>query len=69
MAHEWSFIWSPDGESLAVAKDGEPMAFIVGGKKLGYSRELTKDCPWGHCWSEELFRLTFGSRQPPTVGQ
>jgi hypothetical protein len=60
-AHEWSFVWSPDGESVAVAKDGEPVAFIVGGNKAGYSRELVKDGPWGHPWSEKLFRSTFGA--------
>jgi hypothetical protein len=60
-SHEWSFVWSPDGESVAVAKDGEPMAFIIGGKKGGYSRELVKDGPWGHTWSEKLYRSTFGA--------
>lgn len=59
-SHEWSFVWSPDGESVAVAKDGEPAAFIIGGEEGGYSRELVKDGPWGHPWSEKLFRLKFG---------
>lgn len=59
-SHEWSFVWSSDGASAAVEKDGEPVAFIIGGQKGGYSRELVKDGPWGHPWSEELFRLTFG---------
>ena len=58
-SHEWSFIWSADGESVAVAKDGEAVAFIIGGEKGGYSRELMKDGPWGHPWSEELFRSKF----------
>jgi len=59
IAHRWSFIWSSDGESVAVAKDGEPAAFIVVGNKHGYSRELVKDGPWGHPWSNELFASTF----------
>jgi hypothetical protein len=60
-SNEWSFVWSPDGESVAVAKDGEPVAFIIGGQKGGYSRELVKDGPWGHPWSEKLFRSKFGA--------
>jgi hypothetical protein len=60
-SHEWSFVWSADGESVAVAKDGEPVAFIIGGEKGGYSRELVKDGPWGQPWSEKLFRLKFGA--------
>jgi hypothetical protein len=58
-AYEWSFIWSQDGESVAVAKDGEVVAFIVGGQKGGYSRELVQEGPWGHPWSEGQFRSTF----------
>ncbi|HEV3145752.1 MAG TPA: hypothetical protein VGZ47_17825 [Gemmataceae bacterium] len=60
-SHEWSFLWSQDGESVAVVKDGEPVAFIIGGQKGGYSRELIKDGPWGHPWSEEVFRSKFGA--------
>lgn len=60
-SHEWSFVWSSDGASVAVEKDGQPVAFIIGGQRGGYSRELVKDGPWGHPWSEELFRLTFGA--------
>ena len=60
-SHLWSFVWSPDGESVAVTKDGEPVAFIIGGQKGGYSRELVKEGPWGHPWSENLYRSTFGA--------
>ncbi|MBI5029075.1 MAG: hypothetical protein HZB51_01010 [Chloroflexi bacterium] len=57
--HEWSFIWSADGESVAIAKDGLPVACIISAQKSGHSRELLKDGPWGMTWSEELFRHTF----------
>lgn len=59
--HAWSFVWSSDGESVAVAKDGAAVAFIVDGQKGGYSRELVNDGPWGHPWSETLFRQKFGA--------
>jgi hypothetical protein len=61
LSHEWSFVWSPDGESVAVVKDGQPVACIIGGQKGGYSRELVKDGPWGHPWSEMLFRSKFSA--------
>ncbi len=61
MKHKWSFVWSANGESVAVARDGETVAFIVLGNKRGHSRELVKDGPWGHLWSGELFRETFGA--------
>lgn len=60
-SHEWSFVWSANGESVAVAKDGKPLAFITSGQKRGYSRALVKDGPWGHPWSEKLYRSTFGA--------
>lgn len=60
-SHAWSFVWSPDGESVAVARDGEPVAFIVAGQKYGYSRNLAKEGPWGRPWSEELYLTTFGA--------
>ena len=58
--HEWSLIWSTDGESVAIVKDGVPVACIVAAQESGYSRELIKDGPWGQTWSDELFERTFG---------
>ena len=57
--HEWSFIWSTDGESVAIARNGMPVACIATAQKPGYSRELIKDGPWGNPWSDELFERTF----------
>lgn len=57
--HEWSFLWSSDGQSVAVLKDGLPVACIVAGTKGGYSRELVQEGGWGHPWSDEVFDATF----------
>jgi hypothetical protein len=57
--HEWSFVWSTDGESVAIAKDGMPIACIVAAQKPGYSRALIKEGPWGNTWSDELVARTF----------
>lgn len=43
--HEWTFIWSADGESVAFAKDGTPVACIIAARKPGYSRELISNGP------------------------
>lgn len=59
--HEWAFLWSADGKSVAVTKDGQPVACIIAGKKRGYSRELVKDGPWGNVWSERVFEEAFGT--------
>lgn len=56
---QWTFIWSNEGESVALVRDGEPLAFILAGEKFGYSRLLVKDGPWGKVWSEEVFKATF----------
>lgn len=57
--HEWSFIWASDGHAVAVAKQGVPVACIVADQKGGYSRELIKDGPWGHVWSDAEFKRVF----------
>jgi hypothetical protein len=57
--HQWAFLWSADGESVAVTKDGLPVACIVAGHKHGYSRHLNKDGPWGNTWSDQLYTEVF----------
>lgn len=57
--YEWTFLWSADGDAVALCKDGEPVAMIVAGKQGGFSRELIKDGPWGHPWSDKVFEQTF----------
>ena len=59
--HQWAFLWSADGESVAVTKDGQAVACIIAGKKRGYSRELVKDGPWGSVWSDSVFAEAFGT--------
>ena len=56
---EWSFVWSDDGESVAIAKEGIPVAYVLSGHKQGFSRELIKNGPWGNTWSEDHFARCF----------
>jgi hypothetical protein len=57
--HEWEFIWSDDGESVAVMRNKLPIAMIVSGSKRGYSRNLQNDGPWGLPWSNPVFLRIF----------
>lgn len=59
-AHVWSLQWSTDGESVAVLRDGVPLALIARAKRPGYSRLLAKSGPWGSIWDEELFIEVMG---------
>lgn len=55
-AHRWSLLWSADGESMAVLRDGVALALIARARPPGYSRLLIRSGPWGAVWDEELFR-------------
>lgn len=57
--HDWAFIWADNGNSVAVTKDGVPVACIVAAPKGSYSRELVKDGPWGSVWSDAEFDRVF----------
>lgn len=57
--YEWTFVWSRNGHSVALCKDGSPVAFIHFGKKPGYSKNLKKNGPWGHVWSSKIYNETF----------
>jgi hypothetical protein len=57
--HEWTFLWSKNGQSVALCKDNNPVAFIRFAKKPGYSKNLKKKGPWGNIWSNKIFNKTF----------
>jgi hypothetical protein len=58
-AFAWSFLWSADGESIAVLRDDVPVAVIRASEKRGYSKGVSKVGPWGHPWSEVVFDSIF----------
>ena len=64
-AKNWSFVWSADGDAVAIAKDGEPVAFVRSGRKQGYCRNLIRSGPWGDVWSDEGFGETFAPPAQP----
>jgi hypothetical protein len=53
-----SFLWSDNGQSVAVLVNGEPMGFILEDKFCGYSKAV-KNSEIMNPWDEELFQKTF----------
>lgn len=51
--HEWAIVWSKDGESVRLEKDGVPWCLIASGEARGYSKAIEADGPWGHPWSDD----------------
>ena len=57
--HDWTFLWSDDGESVAVLADGRPLACVVGAVGPGYSRGLEVAGSRGHPWDDMVFARVF----------
>lgn len=55
------FVWSTDGESVAVSIDGELAGFVAGGEPGGYSAQLRVECAWGRPLDLTLYAELFGA--------
>jgi hypothetical protein len=64
-ARAWSLLWSEDGESVAVLRDGIALALVARAQRPGYSRLLIRSGPWGAVWDEDLFREVRGPGRTP----
>ena len=51
--------WDDSGRSVLAKLRGEPVGLLLTGEKQGYSKALSKDCPWGRQWSDEVFEECF----------
>jgi hypothetical protein len=60
--HLWSLLWSEDGHSVAVLRDGLALALIARASRKGYCRFLVRSGPWGLMWDAGLFRDIMGGR-------
>ena len=57
----WSLRWANDGHAVAALLDGQPIAFVIGGRQRGYARYVAAGAdPWALPWDSELFAATFG---------
>jgi len=61
--HDWQFLWSADGESVAILQDGIALAMIAKGKGPGFSRHLKKSGPWGRPWDEVRYQRVIEQNQ------
>ena len=53
--HDWTIVWSNDGESAVLKKDGIPWCFIELATKRKRSKGIEIEGPWGAPWSEEAY--------------
>jgi len=51
--HEWRLVWSPDGSSVALLRDGEPWAVASAAERRGFSKAIGAAGPWGNPWSAD----------------
>lgn len=56
------FEWSPDGQSVAVHFEQQLMGFIAAEHEHGFSKNLSKEGPFGHPLNQELYEQLFGAR-------
>jgi hypothetical protein len=57
----FTFQWSADGASVAVVRNGKPLAMIVNkAEGLGYTVSLGKEGSYGKPWDQDLYVATFG---------
>lgn len=57
--NQFIFIWSTDGESVALLKGNNPIAMIIDAKKYGYSKGIAVSGPWGHPWNQAIYDKNF----------
>jgi hypothetical protein len=50
----WEFVWSDDGETVAVSHDDEILGIITAESERGFSRYLRDSGAWGNAWDDEL---------------
>lgn len=55
ITHDWTLLWSSNGESAVLKKDGAPWSLIDFASKKSHSKGIEMKGPWGHPWSEETF--------------
>jgi hypothetical protein len=60
VASEFSFKWSRDGVSVALLRNGQPIAFASLSDRLGYSKAVAKSGALANAWSQERYDKIFG---------
>jgi hypothetical protein len=64
--HAWEMVWSLDGESVALMRNGRPWAIVSLAQPRGLSRAIETPGPWGLPWSDEAYEaIKWGGRAKP----
>lgn len=56
---EFSFKWSHDGNSVAVLRNGIPMAFATMSERFGYSKAVSVSSPLANAWNQPKYTSLF----------
>jgi hypothetical protein len=58
-ADEFSFLWSSNGQAVAILYQNNPIAFAAVSEQRGYSKAIAKACPLANAWSEAVYNSLF----------
>ncbi len=61
-AKEFSFRWSQDGHSVALLRNGEPIAMATARDALGYSKAIAKRSRLAKAWDEKRYVELIGPK-------
>lgn len=56
---EAGFLWSPDGEAVALLFGGIPSAMIDASGAASYALAAGEGCPWALPWNDEVYARLF----------
>ncbi|EGR1599178.1 TPA: hypothetical protein ACMDUI_004556 [Vibrio parahaemolyticus] len=56
---DFSFLWSADGNSVALLYKGAAIAFVTQSEKYGFSKAVVSDSPIVSVWDSEKFSELF----------
>lgn len=56
---EFSFLWSRDGNAVAILRNGVPMAFTSASERFGYSKAVNKSSKLVNAWDQTRYDALF----------
>ncbi|HCE2442232.1 TPA: hypothetical protein NGU06_004518 [Vibrio parahaemolyticus] len=56
---DFSFLWSADGNSVALLYKSAPIAFVTQSEKYGFSKAVVSDSPIVSAWNSKKFNELF----------
>lgn len=57
--NSFQFVWSSDGESVALLYKGDPIAMVVSGYEKGFSVALVSKSGFGQAWDQSVYEVVF----------